>query len=192
MVRYIHKVNDHRAYLPTPSSQVLQCPGGPLQRVRVWAFRQEGKVGLYYRRMPQHLNPFGGLSSIWQRSHTIPLQKQRCDMKKQVSQTGKHPKSITISIQILIKGHSHWHKSAVTKQLYFQWATVSKVWLYENVQLFKCQCEVSEENMIRQKLMWFYSSACFIYTLMFKSLGLVHFFNASEISLMFARSVFFC
>lgn len=79
--RYIHKLTDRRAYLPTPSSQVLQCPGGPLQRVRVWALRQEGEVRLYYRRMPQHLNAFGGLSSIWQWSHTIPLQKQWCDMK---------------------------------------------------------------------------------------------------------------
>lgn len=83
-----------RSYLPTPGSQVLQCPGSPLQRVRVGTLRQEGEVGLYYRRMPQHLNPLGGLSSIWQWSHTIPLQKQRVRHEKRQSQIWKHLKRV--------------------------------------------------------------------------------------------------
>lgn len=78
-----------RAYLPAPSSQVLQRPGGPLQRVRVGTLRQEGEVGLYYRRMPQHLNTLGWICSIWQRSHTIPLQKQKVWHEKQQSQIGR-------------------------------------------------------------------------------------------------------
>lgn len=172
-VRYIHKVNGHRAYLPTPSSQVLQCPGGPLQRVWVWALRQEGEVGLYYRRMPQHLNPFWGLSSIWQRSHTIPLQKQRCDMKnKSVRQENTQNLSPSASKSLERGIHTDTNLQWQSNLIYFQWATVRKVWFDENVQLFKCQCEVSENNVIRQRSYCDFTLQYALYTPMFKSLGM--------------------
>lgn len=76
-------LNNNSSYLPAPGCQVLQGPGSPLQCVWVWALRQQGEVGLHYWGVPQHLNPLGGLSSVRQGSHTIPLYKNTWWWEKQ-------------------------------------------------------------------------------------------------------------
>lgn len=73
------------SYLPTPSSQVLQCPCCPLQRVWIWALRKKCEVGFDYWRVPQHLDSFGWFCTVWERSYSIPLweNKNQIVSKKQ-------------------------------------------------------------------------------------------------------------
>lgn len=60
-------------YLPTACSQVLQSPGRSFQRVGVRALGQQGEVGLDDRRVPQHLDPFGGVRRVREGTHAVPL-----------------------------------------------------------------------------------------------------------------------
>lgn len=73
------------SYLPTPSSQVLQCPCCPLQRVWIWALRKKCEVGFDYWRVPQHLDSFGWFCTVWERSYAIPLWENKSQIvsKKQ-------------------------------------------------------------------------------------------------------------
>lgn len=68
-------------YLPTACSQVLQSSCCSLQGVGIGALRQQGEVGLDYCWVPQHLNPFGWIHSVWEGPHAVPLwrKRDRCD-----------------------------------------------------------------------------------------------------------------
>ncbi len=177
-VRYIHMVNDHRG-LPSNSQQ----PGSAVPRrpppACLGLSTQTGGWG----RALQSKDATAS-ESLWGAQQYLaavphhPTTETKMWHEKQVSQTEKHPKSIAISIQILRKGHSHWHKSAVTKQLdLFSMSNSEK-----RLTLWKCQCqcEVSEENVIRQRSYCDFTLQYALYTTMFKSLGSGNaFLNAS-------------